>query len=164
MRTKRDFRTGSRENYRKFRKQYKHIKITFKEYKEVLYTYNRMLIAHILETGDQVRLKHGMGYLTVSKYKPSRTPKIVNGKEYSRLNVDWKATHEEGKTVYFLNPHTDGYSFFFMWRLKYARVNLANIWSMRLYREHKKSLGAILQDPNNRSHHLYKERYKKPTI
>jgi len=47
-----------------------------------------------------------MGYFLVRKFKP---------KSGDKKHVDIRATKEAGKTVYFLNRHTNGYCFSLFW-------------------------------------------------
>ncbi len=56
MRTKIDWRSSSKENYDKFCKSYPTIKLTYDEWRNILYTFNEFFKEYILETGDKAKL------------------------------------------------------------------------------------------------------------
>ena len=56
MRTKIDWRSSSKENYDKFCKNYPSIKLTYDEWRNILYTFNEFFKEYILETGDKAKL------------------------------------------------------------------------------------------------------------
>jgi nucleoid DNA-binding protein len=91
MRTKIDWRSSSKENYNNFCKKHSTIKISFDEWKNIIYLYNEHFKNYILETGEKARLPFGFGEFSINK-KKRRKMKGVNGKEFVNLPV------EENKT------------------------------------------------------------------
>ena len=94
MRTKIDWRSSSKENYNNFCKKNPTIKITFDEWKNIIYQYNEHFKNYILETGEKARLPFGFGEFYINK-KKRRKMKGVDGKEFVNLPVDWKKTKQK---------------------------------------------------------------------
>ena len=108
MRTKIEWRSSSKDNYNKFCKKHPSIKLTFDEWRNIIYQYIESYKEYILETGEKAKLPFGFGEFSINK-KKRRKVKDVNGKEYINLPVDWKKTKEKGKIIYNFNYHTEGY-------------------------------------------------------
>ena len=72
---------------------------------------------HILK-GDFFRFPYNLGILKIRKNKVN-----VSNKKYMR--IDFNATKKEGKTIYHLNEHSDGYYYRFKWKKGYV----SNIFS-----------------------------------
>ena len=72
--------------------------VTKSIYRKVCQDFNDMLVNELME-GRTVKLPHGLGKLTVVKYK-------INWK---RPPIDFHATKKLGHTVYHTNTHSDGY-------------------------------------------------------
>ena len=75
MRTKIDWRSSSKENYDKFCKSYPAIKLTYDEWRNILYTFNEFFKEYILETGDKAKLPYGFGEFSINKKKRRRLKK-----------------------------------------------------------------------------------------
>ena len=99
MRTKIDWRSSSKENYNNFCKKHPTIKITFDEWRNILYSYNENFKSYILETGEKAKLPFGFGEFSINKKKRKKV-KDINGKEYINLPVDWQKSKEKGKIIY----------------------------------------------------------------
>ncbi len=69
MRTKREWRQASKENYEVFCKRYPQINITFKTWSNIIYQYNYNFRDYILETGLKAKLPWGVGEFAVKKNK-----------------------------------------------------------------------------------------------
>ena len=110
MRIKIDWRSASKENYNNFCKKNPSIKLTFDEWRDIIYTYNEAFKEYILETGERAKLPFGFGEFSINK-KKRRKMKGVDGKEFVNLPIDWKKTKEKGKRIYNFNFHTEGYFF-----------------------------------------------------
>ena len=108
MRVAIEWRSGSKEEYEKFCKSNPNIKLSFIEWKNILYSFNDSFRSYILETGDKGKLPCGFGEFGINKKKRKKTKVLPNGKEYINLPVDWKKTKEAGKYIYIFNYHTDG--------------------------------------------------------
>ena len=102
MRTKIDWRSGSKENYNDFCKKNPSVKITFDNWRNIIYTYNESFKEYILETGDKAKLPYGFGEFSINKKKRRRL-KGADGKEFVNLPIDWQKTKEKGKVIYNFN-------------------------------------------------------------
>lgn len=128
MRTKIDWRSSSKENYNSFCKNNPSIKLTYDEWRNILYTFNEFFKEYILETGDKGKLPYGFGEFSINKKKRRKLKNSVDGKEYVNLPIDWQKTKEKGKIIYNFNYHTEGYFFGWMWFKNTARFKNADLW------------------------------------
>jgi hypothetical protein len=152
MRPKRDFRSGSKDNWKRLKKEHKNLKLSFQQYRQVIFRFYELLIDHILNTGDKVKLRGDLGVLTINKYKPD-----LGGKKLYYNLIDWQSTKEVGSYTFYLNPHTDGYCYYFMWQRTNRNIPLLAIWKFEVYDIHKRKLNSILLDPKDRRKHFYKQ-------
>lgn len=127
MRVKVDWRSSSKENYNDFCKKYPLIKILFDEWIIVIYGFNESFREYILETGEKAKFPFGFGEFAINKKFRKKT-KIVKGKEYVNLPVDWQKTKEKGKIIYNFNYHSEGYFFGWVWFKESARFNQLELW------------------------------------
>lgn len=127
MRTKVDWRSSSKENYNNFCNKNPTIKITFDQWKNIIYLYNDYFKNYILETGEKARLPFGFGEFSINK-KKRRKLKTVDGKEVVNLPIDWKKTKEKGKRIYNFNYHTEGFFFGWMWFKESTRIRNIDLW------------------------------------
>ena len=102
MRVKIDWRSSSKENYNNFCKKHPSIKITFDEWKNIVYSFNESFKNYILETGERARLPFGFGEFSINKKKRKKM-KVNNGKEFVNLTIDWQKTKAKGKVIYNFN-------------------------------------------------------------
>ncbi len=129
MRTAVDYRSTSREAFASFCKKHPNTKVSFDQWRNIIYTFNEDFKNYILETGLKGRLPSGFGEFSITKKKRKRTvidPKT--GKEHINLPIDWKKTRERGKYIYQLNYHTEGYFFGWKWFKKSTRLKFADLW------------------------------------
>ena len=125
-RVKVDWRSASIDNYKIFCKDEPTLKITFDEWRNIIYTFNESFRNHILETGEKIKLPFGFGEFSINK-KKRRKMVTVDGKDKISLPIDWKKTKERGKVIYNFNYHTDGYFFGWMW-FKNVRLKNYSLW------------------------------------
>ena len=82
-------------------------------------------------------MPYGLGYLAVTKYEP----KTYTSKS---LSIDYKSSKEEGKTIYYLNEHSNGYKF----RLYWSKIPKTFIdrykYQLSLVRENKRYLAKLI--------------------
>jgi hypothetical protein len=64
-----DWRSASKEVYNDFCKNHPLIKLTFNEWRNIIYEFNDNFKYHILETGDKERLPCGFGEFSINKKK-----------------------------------------------------------------------------------------------
>jgi hypothetical protein len=150
-----DWRSGSKESYVRFCKEHSNIKITYDEWRNILYSFNESYKEHILETGDKLKLPFGFGEFSINKKKRKRVT-LVNGKEYVNLPVDWQKTKEKGKIIYNFNYHTEGYFFGWHWFKATARFKHSNLWYFKPCRVTSRLLSHYLKT-DDKYQHIYKE-------
>lgn len=127
MRVHIDWRSSSKENYIDFCKKYPSIKISFDQWKNIVYSFNDSFRSYILETGEKVKWPFGFGEFSINKKKRKKV-KTKDGKEYINLPIDWKKTREKGKRVYNFNYDTEGFFFGWMWFKENARFKHSDLW------------------------------------
>ena len=72
MRVKVEWRSASREQYYSFCKKYPTIKLTFDQWRNVLYGFNEAFKTYILETGEKVKMPYGFGEFSINKKRNKR--------------------------------------------------------------------------------------------
>jgi len=155
MRVKIDWRSASKENYNNFCKKNPSIKLTFDEWRNIVYTYNEAFKEYILETGERARLPYGFGEFSINK-KKRRKIKGIDGKEFVNLPIDWKKTKEKGKRIYNFNFHTEGYFFGWVWFKDTARFRHSALWYFKPSRNTSRLLSHYIKT-NDRYQHIYHE-------
>lgn len=155
MRTKVDWRSASKDNYEQFCKKNPHVKLSFDEWRNIIYTFNSYFKNYILETGEKAKLPFGFGEFSINKKKRRRI-KGVDGKEFVNLPVDWKKTKEKGKIIYNFNFHTEGYFFGWMWFKESARIRHIDFWYFKPSRVTSRLLSHYI-NVNEKYQHIYRE-------
>jgi hypothetical protein len=156
MRVKIDWRSASKDNYNSFCKKHPSIKLTFDEWRNIIYSYNEAFKEYILETGERAKLPFGFGEFSVNK-KKRRKMKGKDGKEdFVNLPIDWKKTREKGKRIYNFNFHTEGYFFGWVWFKNTARFRQSNLWYFKASRNTSRLLSHYLKT-DDKYQHLYHE-------
>jgi len=156
MRTKIDWRSSSKENYNKFCKNYPSIKLTYDEWRNILYTFNESFKEYILETGDRAKLPYGFGEFSINKKKRRRLKNNIDGKEFVNLPIDWQKTKEKGKVIYNFNYHTEGYFFGWMWFKQTARFKNSDLWYFKPSRLTSRLLSHYIKT-NDKYQNIYRE-------
>jgi len=155
MRVKIDWRSASKDNYNNFCKKHPSVKLTFDEWRNIVYTYNDSFKEYILETGERAKLPYGFGEFSINK-KKRRKMKGVDGKEFVNLPIDWKKTKEKGKRIYNFNFHTEGFFFGWVWFKKTARFRHSQLWYFKASRNTSRLLSHYLKT-DDRYQHVYCE-------
>lgn len=155
MRTKVGWRSSSKDNYINFCKNNIFIRLTYDEWKNIVYTFNESFREYILETGDKAKLPFGVGEFSINKKKRRKTV-THDGKEKLNLPIDWQKTKTKGKLIYNFNYHTEGFFFGWMWFRKTARFKHADFWYFKACRNASRLLSHYLKT-NDRYQHLYNE-------
>jgi nucleoid DNA-binding protein len=155
MRVKVDWRSSSKENYIQFCKKHPSIKLTFDEWRNIIYSYIESYKQYILETGEKAKLPYGFGQFSINK-KKRRKVKTKDGRDFINLPVDWKRTKEKGKIIYNFNYHTEGYFFGWMWFKDTARLKNTDLWYFKPSRTTSRLLSHYL-NTNETYQHLYNE-------
>ncbi len=155
MRTKIDWRSSSKENYNVFCKKHPTIKLSFDEWRNIIYLYIESFKEYILETGEKAKLPFGFGEFSINKKKRKRIS-IIDGKEYINLPIDWKKSKEKGKRIYNFNYHTEGYFFGWMWFKFSARFKNVDLWYFKPSRNTSRLLSHYI-NTDNKYQHIYAE-------
>lgn len=156
MRTKIDWRSSSKENYNQFCKKNPSVKLTYDEWRNILYTFNESYKEYILETGDKAKLPYGFGEFSINKKKRRRLKNNIDGKEFVNLPIDWQKTKEKGKVIYNFNYHTEGYFFGWMWFKNTARFRNADLWYFKPSRLTSRLLSHYIKT-NDKYQNIYRE-------
>lgn len=155
MRVKIDWRSASLENYKNFCKKHPTIKLTYDEWRNIIYSFNEAFKNYILETGEKAKLPFGFGEFSINK-KKRRKIKGVDGKEFINLPVDWKKTKEKGKIIYNFNYHTEGFFFGWMWFKDTTRFKNADLWYFKPSRTTSRLLSHYIKT-DDKYQHIYRE-------
>ena len=147
MRTKIDWRSSSKENYNNFCNKNPTLKITFDQWKNIIYSYNEYFKNYILETGEKARLPFGFGEFSINKKKRKKL-KTVDGKVVVNLPIDWKKTKEKGKRIYNFNYHTEGFFFGWMWFKESTRIRNIDLWYFKPSRTTSRLLSHYIKTDN----------------
>ena len=155
MRSSVDFSTASKTSYKDFRKKHKTLKITREQWRNILYTYSEYFKEYLLETGEKAKLPYGLGEFAINKKKKKRV-KVVEGREYNNMAIDWPKTLAKGKRIYNFNYHTEGYSFAWIIIKKTPSFKMSGLWYFKASRVTSRLLAHYLKT-DNKYQHLYKE-------
>ncbi|MEO7520351.1 MAG: hypothetical protein ABIW79_00915 [Gemmatimonas sp.] len=158
MRTKREYRSDSRENYNRFIKENNltEKELSYSKYTKNINICNWMFIEYALETGIKVFLPYGFGPLAVNKKKLKRY-KEFEGKKYINLRIDWAKTKKLGKKIYHTNEHTEGYNYKWLWFPKETKLYLADCYVFNPCRYASRAINKYLTKPNSPYKDMYLE-------
>ena len=154
MRVKIDWRSASLDNYKNFCKKHPSIKLTYDEWRDIIYSYNEHFKNYILETGEKAKLPFGFGEFSVNK-KKRRKKKGLND-EFVNLPIDWQKTREKGKVIYNFNYHTEGFFFGWVWFKSTTRLKNVDLWYFKPSRTTSRLLSHYIKT-DDKYQHLYKE-------
>ncbi len=153
-RTATDWKSYGLKNFREFCKGHSEIKLTYDEWRNILYTFSEEFKFYILETGEKARLPFGFGDFAIGK-KKRRRMKGPND-EFINLPVDWKKTKEKGKRIYNFNYHTEGYFFGWLWFKKTILFKNSKLWYFKPSRVTSRLLAHYIHS-DKKYMNIYKE-------
>jgi hypothetical protein len=154
-RVKIDWRSSSKDNYKGFCKKHPLIKLTFDEWRNIIYSFNEAFKNYILETGEKAKLPFGFGEFSINKKKRKKF-KQVDGVDVINLPIDWQKSKEKGKRIYNFNYHTEGYFFGWMWFRETARLKHTNLWYFKPTRTTSRLLSHYIKT-DEKYQHIYRE-------
>lgn len=154
MRVKVDWRSSSREEYYKFCSNNPSVKLSFDEWRNIIYDFNEAFKTYILETGEKIKMPFGFGEFSINKKKCKKIVVDKKGIERIGLPIDWKRTKEKGKKIYNFNYHTDGYRFRWIWFKQKARLQQTELWWFKPSRVTSRLLSHYIKI-DNKYQHLY---------
>jgi len=154
MRVAVDWRSSSRENYRIFCKKHPSIKLTYDEWRNILYTFSESFRNYILETGERAKLPYGFGEFSINKKKRKKLKGIKD--EFINLPIDWKRSKEKGKKIYNFNYHTEGFFFGWLWFKETIRLKNSDLWYFKPSRTTSRLLAHYIK-ADEKYQHIYNE-------
>jgi len=137
-----------------FCKKHPSIKLTYDEWRNILYSFNDAFKNYILETGEKAKFPFGFGEFSVNK-KKRRKKKGLND-EFVNLPIDWKKTKEKGKIIYNFNYHTEGFFFGWIWFKEKARIKNIDLWYFKPSRTTSRLLSHYIKT-DEKYQHIYNE-------
>ncbi len=146
-----DWSSGRKANYKEFCKNYPTIKLTFAEWKSIIYAFNDEFRIYILETGEKAKMPVGLGEFAITKKKRQRY-----AANHINLPVDWKKTQEKGKLIYNFNYHTEGFFFGWKWFRPATSFLYTKLWSFKPARMTSRLINHYITT-SPKYMHLYKE-------
>lgn len=100
--------------------------VDYSTYTKILKDFNLLLRDEIIYKAEKVRLPYRMGYLYVRKFEH-----IYHEKNKRLWNIDFKATKEQGKTIY----HGNKYGYGWRWHKKACIVKGKKYYRFRACRK-----------------------------
>jgi len=112
---------------------------------------------YCLETGNAVKLPYGFGALVINKRKPAKPKMGEDGKLIIKYPIDWDATNREGRYIYHMNEHTDGFKCKWYWLRSLAKLKLTEIWNVKMIKGNSQLLTKYCRDEENQYYLKYRE-------
>ena len=119
--------------------------LSFPIFRQVIFTYNKMLMQEILNEASNIRLPYRLGYLRIKKSKMS----------YKHLKFDYGTYNKTGIKAFHLNEHSDDYKARILWDKCKCIVKGKRPWSFKPSRKNSRALAAIMK--TNGGHKKYTE-------
>jgi len=150
--------SASRKNYNEFLEKNPDIKLSAKQFYDIIRTYNVMFRDYILETGEKVKLPQGIGYFSINKKKTRKYGYNKKRERVIRLPIDWPKSRAAGKHIYNFNYHTEGYKFRWVWFQDTAYFLKSDIWCFKPSRESSRAIAdKILRSKDKNYADVYHE-------
>jgi len=130
MRTKYEYRSASREVFKRFKEKHPEVDLKYTDWCNIVYSFNYGFRDYCLETGRKAKFPYGIGVFCITKFKQPKI-KVVDGVSHINMNVDWKKTKEKGFRVFHMNNHTEGFGFRWYWIFGTQRFFQSEIWSFK---------------------------------
>ncbi len=113
------------------------VELKYARYKRILDEFNKVVKDEILERSRPFKMPYGLGFICIVKYKPkSYTDKS--------LSVDYKSSKEEGKRIYHLNEHSNGYKYRLYWSKLHGSFPARYKYQLCMVRENKRHLAQLI--------------------
>ena len=113
------------------------IEVPYGRYKRILDEMCKVILEHMLERSEGLKMPYGLGLIQIGKYKP---------KSYTQdsLSVDYKSSKTYGKRIYHLNEHSDGYKFRLYWSKIPRTFPNRYKYQLSLVRQNKRKLAQLI--------------------
>lgn len=113
------------------------IEVPYVRFKRILDAVNKNILDCILERSESFKMPSGLGYICIVKYKPkSYTTKS--------LSKDYKSSKEEGKDIYHLNEHSNGYKYRLYWSKTPQTFPARYKYQLMMVRANKRYLAQLI--------------------
>lgn len=155
---------GMAQYYKYYNKKYNTSNISASKYNQIISEFNKEVIDLIINDSVEYYLPGLNLYIGVRKAK--RKPKIMNGKLYNTVPVDWNTTKklweedEEAKAkkiiVRFNNSHTSGYVFSIRLIKSGAEFKNKKYYKFKASRHFARTLGKRIKDEDKDRYDTYK--------
>jgi hypothetical protein len=108
--------------------------ITYTKYVEILSLYLKVARDKIIEEGLTFKIPCHLGSIRVVKKK-------INFAENMYVtSIDWDNTNKYGKIIHYINDHSGGYKYLFMWNKKNAKLKNISKYRFIPTRDNKRTL------------------------
>ena len=113
------------------------VELNYARYKRIIDEFNKVVKEEILERSQPFKMPYGLGVVCIVEYKPkSYTDKS--------LSVDYKSSKEEGKRIYHLNEHSNGYKYRLYWSKVPKIFSAMYKYQLCMVRENKRHLAQLI--------------------
>lgn len=118
-------------------KTFSNTDVSYSRFKRILDSFNNYVIDCIFEDSKMFKMPYGLGSICIAKYKP----KSYTSKSLSK---DYKSSKEEGKSIYYLNEHSNGYKFRLFWSKLPQTFPDRYKYQLQLVRQNKRKLAQLI--------------------
>lgn len=108
------------------------------EYCNIIYDFYKREVDAILRESVEFKMPYGLGDVRVHKTK-------IKLDRLNILSVDWVNTVENGKYIYHLNEHTNGFKYFFHWIKKRKKIKNLYYYKLVMTRSNKRLLAKLIK-------------------
>ena len=133
------------------------------KYSKILREFYSLLFDEVIKNNLWFRMPHGFGEIRIQEKEVKQ--EIVDGKVVHNMRMDFNATKKlwandpqakaDGKRIYHLNEHTDGYAYKIKWEKdEDRRSNLAWAYLFKPNRLFKNKLSAHLKSPERKTQYF----------
>lgn len=124
-------------NYTSDNKLYNNIEYDL--FRNIILDYYSYILEELLDNGNEIKLPCNLGTISIRKKKSD----YWNGHGCS---IDYKATKENNKLIYYINEHSDGYKFRLYWSKLHCNISNGMKYMMVLSRANKRRLAQIIKN------------------
>lgn len=114
----------------------------YSHFKRILDAVNKVIKDEVLQRSGCFKMPSGLGMICIVKYKP----KAYTSKSLSK---DYKSSKEEGKTIYYLNEHSNGYKYRLYWSKQPYTFSDRYKYQIILTRTNKRYLAQLIFNHND---------------
>lgn len=111
----------------------------FKAFRDILYDFNTILCNKLLSASEELKMPFQLGSVYIVKY----LPKTYSNKS---LSVNFALTKQLGKTIYYLNEHSNGYKFRLFWSKQGCKSTSLYKYNLSLVRANKRLLASLIKN------------------